>query len=116
MRALAFQPGFDGRRRRWQKQEAVHLTNIQQRHQGFRQGRRRLFLAGCQTDQLPGGKNATRQSVYQIFVMDLASSEIPFVSARSRPHHLSFFSPDGKKIIFAAAISIPMQAKHYGGT
>ena len=97
----------------WQKQEAVHLTNIRQVTKDFVKAGEGYFAPDGKQIIFQAEEKDTGNPFYQIFVMDLASSKFRRVSTGVGRTTCSYFAPDGKKIIFASSHLDPEATKHY---
>jgi Tol biopolymer transport system component len=97
----------------WQKQEAVHLTNIRQVTKDFVKAGEGYFAPDGKRIIFQAEEAGTGNPFYQIFVMDLASGKYRRVSPGVGRTTCSYFSPDGKKIIFASSHLDPDATKHY---
>ena len=91
----------------WQKQEAIHLSNIRQVTRDFVKAGEGYFSPDGKQIIFQAEERDTGNPFYQIFVMDLASGKSRRVSTGVGRTTCSFFSPDGKKIIFASSHWIP---------
>jgi TolB protein len=97
----------------WEKQEAVHLSNIRQVTRDFVKAGEGYFSPDGKKIIFQAEEKDTGNPFYQIFVMDLASGRAQRVSSGIGRTTCSYFSPDGKKIIFASSHLDPDPAKHY---
>jgi Tol biopolymer transport system component len=97
----------------WEKQEAVHLKNIRQLTRDFVRAGEGYFSPDLQQIIFQAEEKDTGNPFYQIFVMDLATGKYRRVSPGVGKTTCSYFSPDGKKIIFASSHLDPAATKQY---
>src|SRR6516164_9505653 len=97
----------------WQKQETVHLKNIQQVTRDFVRAGEGYFSPDQKQIIFQAEEKDTGNPFYQIFVMDLETGKYRRVSSGIGRTTCSYFSPDGKKIIFASSHLDPDVKKQY---
>src|SRR5436309_5946171 len=97
----------------WHEAEAVHLRNIRQLTRDFVRAGEGYFSPDGQTIIFQAEGKGTGNPFYQIFTMDLATGRTTRVSPGVGKTTCSFFSPDGKKLIFASTHLDPDAKKHY---
>ncbi len=97
----------------WEQQESAHLKNIKQLTHDFLRAGEGYFSPDKKQIIFQAEEKGTGNPFYQIFVMDLATGKTRRVSPGVGKTTCSFFSPDGKKIIFASTHRDPDAKKHY---
>jgi Tol biopolymer transport system component len=97
----------------WRQQEAEHLRNIRQVTHGFARAGEGYFAPSMKQIIFQAEEEGGDNPFYQIFVMDLDTGKYRRVSPGIGKTTCSFFSPDGKKIIFASTHLDPDAKKHY---
>src|SRR2546427_10851701 len=97
----------------WQQQEAVHLKNIRQLTRDFVRAGEGYFSPDMKTIIFQAEGKDTGNPFYQIFTMDLQTGRTRRVSPGVGKTTCSYFSPDGKKILFASSHLDPDAKKHY---
>ncbi len=98
----------------WQKQEAVHLTNIRQVTKDFVRAGEGYFSPDGKQIIFQAEEKGTGNPFYQIFVHGPGHrASIAASAPASARTTCSYFSPDGKKIIFASSHLDPDAKKHY---
>src|SRR6266404_7973687 len=97
----------------WQKEEAAHLRNIRQLTHDYVRAGEAYFAPDMKQVIFQAEEKDTGNPFYQIFVMDLDTGACRRVSPGGGRTTCSFFSPDGKKIIFASSHLDPEATKHY---
>src|SRR5579883_903191 len=97
----------------WQKAESVHLKNTRQITRDFIRAGEGYFSPDGQSIIFQAEEKATGNPFYQIFVMDLQNKHVRRVSPGIGKTTCSFFSPEGKKIIFASSHLDPDAKKQY---
>jgi Tol biopolymer transport system component len=97
----------------WQAREAVHLKNIRQVTRDFVRAGEGYFSQGGKKIIFQAEEKDTGNPFYQIFVKDLETGKTVRVSPGVGKTTCSYFSPDGKKIIFASSHLDPQAKKHY---
>src|SRR5437016_3490834 len=107
--ALAADPPAD-----WEKAEAVHLKNVKQLTKDFARAGEGYFSPDMRTIIFQAEEKDTGNPFYQIFTMDLQTGRTRRVSPGVGKTTCSYFSPDGKKILFASSHLDPEARKHYG--
>src|SRR4051794_19159874 len=97
----------------WQKQEAVHLTNVRQVTKDFVKAGEGYFSPDAKQIIFQAEEKDTGNPFYQIFTLDLATRKFRRVSPGVGKTTCAYFHPDGKKIIFASS-HLDLQARdHY---
>src|SRR6266851_7505558 len=96
--ALAADPVND-----WDKAEAAHLKNVKQLTKDFVRAGEGYFSPDMRTIIFQAEEKETGNPFYQIFTMDLETGRTRRVSPGVGKTTCSYFSPDGKKIIFASS-------------
>lgn len=97
----------------WQKLEAVHLKNVRQVTTVFARAGEGYFSPDLKQIIYQAEEKGTGNPFYQIFVQDLATGRHQRVSPGLGRTTCAYFSPDGKKIIFASSHLDPDAKKHY---
>jgi Tol biopolymer transport system component len=96
----------------WQKAEAVHLKNIRQLTHDFVRAGEGYFSPDMKQIIFQAEEKEGGNPFYQIFVMDLGTGKYRKVSPGIGRTTCSYFSPDGRKIIFASSHLDPDAKKH----
>ncbi len=97
----------------WTKEESVYLRNPQQVTRDFVRAGEGYFAPNGKQIIFQAEEKGTGNPFYQIFVMDLQSGKHRRVSPGLGKTTCSYFSPDGKKILFASTHLDPDARKHY---
>src|SRR5206468_408762 len=96
----------------WQQQETVHLRNIRQLTRDFVRSGEGYVSPDQKQISFQDEEKDTGNPFYQIFVMDLETGKYRRVSPGIGRTTSSYFSTDGKKIIFASSHLDPDAKKH----
>ncbi|HKA07416.1 MAG TPA: biopolymer transporter Tol [Gemmataceae bacterium] len=91
----------------WEKDEAVHLTNIKQVTFDFVRAGEGYFSPDATKVIYQAEEKDTGNPFYQIFIQDLASGKRHRVSPGVGKTTCSYFRPDGKRVIFASSHEDP---------
>jgi TolB protein len=91
----------------WDKDEAIHLTNIKQVTTDFVRAGEGYFAPDGRQIIYQAEEKDTGNPFYQIFIQDLATGRKHRVSPGVGRTTCSFFRPDGKKVIFASSHTDP---------
>jgi TolB protein len=105
---MGAQPGGD-----WQKQETQYLKNIRQLTVDFARAGEGYFSPDMTQIIFQAEEKGTGNPFYQIFTMELGSGRVRRVSTGVGKTTCAYFSPDGKKIIFASSHRDPDAKKYY---
>jgi Tol biopolymer transport system component len=99
----------------WKKAESVHLQNIRQltHDDAFARAGEAYFSPDAKTILFQAEEKGTDNPFYQIFSMDLATGKFRRLSPGVGKTTCSYFTPDGKKIIYASTHLDPDAKKHY---
>jgi Tol biopolymer transport system component len=97
----------------WQKVESRYLKNIRQVTHSFVRAGEGYFSPDGTQIILQAEEKDTGNPFYQIFIMDLKSGRHHRVSPGVGKTTCAYFSPDGKKVIWASTHLDPDGAKHY---
>lgn len=95
----------------WDKDEAVHLTNIKQVTTDFVRAGEGYFSPDGKQVIYQAEEKDTGNPFYQIFIQDLATGKKHRVSPGVGRTTCSFFRPDGKRVIFASSHTDPNAKK-----
>src|SRR5258707_13453628 len=91
----------------WQKQEAVHLKNIQQLTTDFVRAGEGYFSPDGKHIIFQAEEKGSGNPFYQIFVMELETKQYRRVSPGIGKTTRSYFRPYGKNTIFRSALLAP---------
>ena len=97
----------------WEKDEAVHLTNIKQVTTDFVRAGEGYFSPDGTKVIYQAEEKDTGNPFYQIFVQDLATGRRHRVSPGVGKTTCAYFRPDGKKVIFASTHEDPGAKEQY---
>jgi TolB protein len=97
----------------WEKDEAIHLTNIRQVTTDFVRAGEGYFSPDGTKVIYQAEEKDTGNPFYQIFVQDLAGGRRHRVSPGDGKTTCAYFRPDGKKVIFASTHEDPDAKKQY---
>src|SRR6516162_10284793 len=98
----------------WQALEAAHLKNIKQITKDFVRAGEGYFSPDAKQISFQAGEKDGGNPFYQIFVMDLATGACRRISSGVGRTTCSYFSPDGKKVIYASSHLDPAARKPQG--
>src|SRR5438876_3775905 len=96
----------------WQEQEAVHLKNIRQLTRDFVRAGEGYFSPDQKQVIFQAEEKDTGNPFYQIFVMDLQTGRYRRISPGIGRTTCPYFSPNGKKVIYASSHLDPEAKKH----
>jgi Tol biopolymer transport system component len=97
----------------WQKLESAHLKNVRQVTHGFVRAGEGYFSPDGTKIIFQAEEKDTGNPFYQIFIQDLKSGRSHRVSPGVGKTTCAFFSPDGKRVIWASTHLDPDAARHY---
>lgn len=100
----------------WKKAEAAYLKNIRQLtfDDTFARAGEAYFSPDGKTISFQAEEKGAENPFYQIYTMDIATGKFRRLSPGVGKTTCSYFSPDGKKIIYASTHLDPDAKKHYG--
>jgi len=96
----------------WKDQEAAHLRNIKQLTFDFVRAGEGYFSPDGAHIIYQAEEKETGNPFYQIFLQNLATGQYRRISPGAGRTTCSYFSPDGKKVIFASSHLDPDAKKH----
>ena len=101
----------------WKEAESAHLRNIRQLTfpAAFSRAGEGYFSPDGKTISFQAEEASSENPFYQIFTMDLASGKFTRISPGVGKTTCSYFSPDGKKIIYASTHLDPKAKDAYIG-
>jgi Tol biopolymer transport system component len=102
-----------GQSNEWQKLESPHLKNVRQVTRDYVRAGEGYFSPAGDKIIFQAEERNTGNPFYQIFIQDLKSGRSHRVSPGVGKTTCAYFSPDGKKVIWASTHLDPDAAQHY---